>query len=111
MLRAWTTLALIPIPHLNPTTPTSNLNQKLRGMDDLVTALEMYHPGDGFQLRVLRQTAGEGIGAAFPQGAIRPWTYELYWEHRTAIILPGNAGAAILIVFFLFLLSLASDHC
>ena len=69
MLRAWTTLALIPIPHLNPTTPTSNLNQKLRGMDDLVTALEMYHPGDGFQLRVLRQTAGEGIGAAFSTGS------------------------------------------
>ncbi|CAE7469447.1 unnamed protein product, partial [Symbiodinium necroappetens] len=38
-------------------------------MDDLVTALEMYHPGDGFQLRVLRQTAGEGLGAAFSTGS------------------------------------------
>jgi len=41
----------------------------IRRMDDLVTALEMYHPGDGFQLRVLRQTAGEGLGAAFSTGS------------------------------------------
>ncbi|CAE7572535.1 ileS [Symbiodinium natans] len=41
----------------------------IRRMDDLVTALEMYHPGDGFPLRVLRQTAGEGLGAPFSSGA------------------------------------------
>ena len=38
-----------------------------------VTALEMYHPGDGFQLRVLRQTAGEGLGAPFSTGTLGCW--------------------------------------